>query len=209
MDGKILEFAALLRKAGVKVSHSEVAESLQSLSMVGLEKQNFYHCLAATLIKDHADYPVFDKLFDYYFEPGFFGHRDKALERWPNLILPFREKTTAGCRGDDAQCSTGDDQGRSTGFGQGQGLATAAADNFIRVIKAGNPEEMAGWLNSDLLIHSERPVELRRGVLCGTLFQFHESNRGKVGHEFFISKKSPKSIRVVHMLLKPIFLYNR
>jgi helicase len=53
----------------------------------------------------------------------------------------------------------------------------------------GNPEEMAGWLNSDLLIHSERPVELRRGVLCGTMFQFHESNRGKVGHEFFVSKK--------------------
>ncbi len=53
----------------------------------------------------------------------------------------------------------------------------------------GNPEEMAGWLNAELLVHSERPIELRRGILSGTLFQYHESNGGKVGHEFFVSKK--------------------
>jgi len=37
----------------------------------------------------------------------------------------------------------GQDQGRSTGFGHGQGLATEAVEEFIQVIKIGDPGDMA------------------------------------------------------------------
>ncbi|HWI54147.1 MAG TPA: hypothetical protein VNT57_00505, partial [Desulfobacteria bacterium] len=71
MDGKILEFAILLRKAGIKVSHSEVGDCLHALNTMGLEKEGFYNTLACTMIKDNSDIDVFDKVFYYYFSPDF------------------------------------------------------------------------------------------------------------------------------------------
>ncbi len=139
MDSKILEFATLLRKAGVNISHTEVADCLQALALVGVDKENFYNTLACTLVKDQSHFRVFDKLFYYYFDPEFTGHRSEALKRWPDLIWP--ETTAGSCSGTDQ--IPGTEQGRSTGFGQGQGLATAAVDNFVQVIKTGNPEEIA------------------------------------------------------------------
>ncbi len=137
MDQKFLEFAILLRKAGVKVSHSEIAECLQALSMVGLEKANVYDAMAATLIKDQSDFRIFDKLFYFYFDPDFFGHRAK-LQRWPKLVRPPRDRQCAG--GDRVP---GSEPGRPTGFGHGQGLATSAIDDFLQVIKVGSPAAMA------------------------------------------------------------------
>lgn len=138
MDEKILEFAVLLRKAGVKVSHSEIAECLGALSLVGLERENFYNAMAATIVKDQSDLETFDKLFYYYFDPEFFGHRAEALKRWPNLYLTGSKDR---CSGTEQTPGTG--QGRATGFGQGEGLATTAADSFIQVIKTGDYGEMA------------------------------------------------------------------
>lgn len=147
MDGKILSFATMLRRAGLKVSHSEVAECLKALAMVGLGKEDFYNCMAATLIKDQGDFRVFDKLFYYYFDPEFFGHREEALRRWPDLILPCADSkkcTGSDClpdlKADGISCA---EKERSTGFGQGQGLATAAIDSFVQVIKAGSLEDLA------------------------------------------------------------------
>ncbi len=139
MDKKILEFSILLRKAGVKISHTEVAECLQALTLVGLERDSFYNAMAATMVKDQSDFGIFDKIFYYYFDPDFFGHREEVLKRWPKLVLP--ELKDRECSGQDRV--SGPEPGRATGFGQGQGLATTAADNFVQVIKVGNPEEMA------------------------------------------------------------------
>ncbi len=151
MDRNILEFATLLRKAGVKVSHSEVADSLQALSLAGLEKGVFYDSLAVTMVKDWSDFNIFDKIFNYYFDPEFFGHREEALKRWPKLMLPLQGES--GCSGSDpvsgkgrsqdSEHDAGTDRGRSTGFGQGQGLATAAIDDFMQVVKIGCHEDMA------------------------------------------------------------------
>jgi len=54
----------------------------------------------------------------------------------------------------------------------------------------GNPDELARWLEAGLLIHPERPLELRRGVLFGTHYQYHETNSGLVGHEILATPNS-------------------
>ena len=149
MDRKILEFATLLRKAGVKVSHSEVAECLTALSLTGLAKPDFYNVMLASLVKDQSDFRIFDKLFYYYFDPEFFGHRQEAQERWPDLHIPWGAGSCTGADGDGhtgkhrAEEPGSTDRGRTTGFGQGQGLATAAVESFMHVIKIGSPGEMA------------------------------------------------------------------
>ncbi len=146
MDRKILEFATLLRKTGVNVSHTEVADCLKALALVGLEKENFYNVLVCTLIKDQSYFRIFDRLFYYYFDPDFTGHRSEALKMWPNLIFP--ENNGVKCSGVDNVPGT--EQGRSTGFGQGQGLATAAVDQFVQVIKVGKPDEMADMVKKGI-----------------------------------------------------------
>lgn len=138
MDKKILDFAILLRKAGIPVSHSEVSDCLKSLAMVGFERETFYNALAATLIKDQSDFYIFDKMFYYYFDPDFFAHQENAGS---SPSLPKNALSKGNCTGDDKLPGTDGD--RSTGFGQGQGLATKAVDEFVHVIKLGNHEEMA------------------------------------------------------------------
>lgn len=140
MDAKILEFAVLLRKAGVKVAHSEVSDCLKSLAMITFDKYTFYNTLAATLIKDHSHLYIFDKIFDYFFDAEFFGHKTKDSSLL-NLNTSLKNNSSTGnCSGHDDV--PGGEQERSTGFGQGQGLATGAIDNFIQVIKLGDPGEM-------------------------------------------------------------------
>jgi len=142
MDAKILEFAGLLRKAGVKVSHSEVAECLKALSITGLEKKIFYDVMAATLIKDQADFRIFDKLFEYFFDADFFLHNERNLSLSPEL--PIKQCFQGGTPVPGTECT------RSTGFGQGQGLATGAIDSFIQVIKTGRREEMKAMVREGI-----------------------------------------------------------
>lgn len=137
MDEKILQFTILLRKAGIKVSHSEVSDCLKSLAMVGFDRETFYNALAATLIKDHSDFYIFDKVFYYFFDPDFFAHNKYG----DSLPEPYEDASVEGkCTGDDKIPGVGGE--RSTGFGQGQGLATQAADDFVHIIKLGNHENM-------------------------------------------------------------------
>jgi len=126
MDTKILKFAVLLRKAGVKVSHTEVAVALKALSLTGLDNAAFFNTLAVTMIKDQSEYRVFEKVFNYFFKPETTKKLSSGVEHKPERdLFPGTEKS------------------RTTGFGQGQGLTTAARDNFVQIIKAGSTEEMA------------------------------------------------------------------
>ncbi len=45
------------------------------------------------------------------------------------------------------------------------------------------PEQLAQWLEAELVEESERPMELRQGVLCPGQFHYRESNSGSRGVE--------------------------
>lgn len=151
MDKTILQFAILLRKAGIQVSHSEVGECLKSLSLVGIEKPLFYFVLLSTLIKDHADYAVFDKVFHYYFQPDFFGHRNQQ-SRLPGLFA-VPDEAAFGCKGNDRDGEDmlgGGEGNRSTGFGRGRRSATASMENLVQVIKLGDVDEMTRMIRQGI-----------------------------------------------------------
>ncbi|WP_418792446.1 VWA domain-containing protein [Phosphitispora sp. TUW77] len=137
MDKNILQFARLLRKAGIKVSHSEVMEALRALALTGIEKHTFFNILSATLIKEQADMRVFEKIFELYFSPEVMRAGYSDYSRSVSLI---NSKPTTARKGCDM--IPGTEKGRTTGFGQGRGLATAEVENFVQVIQAGVHEEM-------------------------------------------------------------------
>ncbi len=101
MEEKILDFCRLLRKGGINISLSQIADALQAVGEVGFEKEDFFYALCCTLVSEKAELPLFEKVFNLYFSSAFAlggkggdanfseGNQDRgelALE-FPNLEL--------------------------------------------------------------------------------------------------------------------------
>jgi len=68
MDTKVVEFTALLRRNGVRVSLAETMDVFQALDLIGLgDRETVRAALRATAVKRAVDVPTFDRLFDLYF----------------------------------------------------------------------------------------------------------------------------------------------
>jgi uncharacterized protein with von Willebrand factor type A (vWA) domain len=68
MDAKVVEFTALLRRNGVRVSLAETMDAFLALDVVGLgDRDTVRAALRATAVKRSVDLPTFDRLFDLYF----------------------------------------------------------------------------------------------------------------------------------------------
>ena len=67
IEENIIEFAHTLRRFNINITHSGIADALEAISLVGLEREDVFNALKATLIKEHADMPVFVSLFRVYF----------------------------------------------------------------------------------------------------------------------------------------------
>ena len=71
MDAKIIEFAGLLRRNGIRVSFAESLDTVRALDLVGLRNRTAVKdTLRATLVKRAVDVPAYDTLFDLYFSGG-------------------------------------------------------------------------------------------------------------------------------------------
>lgn len=76
MDDRILDFARLLREAGLAVSTSEVLDAVSALEVTGVHSfHTTRDTLRCTLVKREGDVAPFETLFDFFF----FGRR-RALE---------------------------------------------------------------------------------------------------------------------------------
>jgi uncharacterized protein len=68
MEARILDFGALLRSQGVRISPAETLDALAALGQTGLSsRQLVKDVLRSTMIKRATDVPVFEELFDLYF----------------------------------------------------------------------------------------------------------------------------------------------
>lgn len=72
MDAAVNRFICLLKRGGVRISPAESIDAMIALVSVPLaERSAVKAALAATLVKDMHDLPVFDELFDLFFAvPG-------------------------------------------------------------------------------------------------------------------------------------------
>jgi len=68
MKDPILQFADILRSAGIRISPEEVLDALRGMEYVDLrERDRFHALLQTTLVKRAEDLPAFRRLFDLYF----------------------------------------------------------------------------------------------------------------------------------------------
>ncbi len=71
MDERIVQFIAGLRAAGVRISLAESQDAFRAVEHLGVTKREaFRAALRATLVKEHDDEPLFDRLFPLYFSSG-------------------------------------------------------------------------------------------------------------------------------------------
>jgi uncharacterized protein len=80
MEDRIIEFANVLRRNGMRVSLSENMDAFRALRLVGLhDPLLFRNALRTTLVKRSSDLQPFDELFDFFFLG--IGHAIDALDR--------------------------------------------------------------------------------------------------------------------------------
>jgi hypothetical protein len=80
MRERILGFVQALRGRGVEASLAETLDAVAAVAAAGVERERLREALAATLVKDEADRPVFDALFEELF-PGLTGKHADARRR--------------------------------------------------------------------------------------------------------------------------------
>src|SRR5258705_4155899 len=68
MEGRLIEFASVLRRNGIRVSLSENMDTFRALELVGIaDPVLFRPPLRTTLVKRAGDVKPFEELFDYFF----------------------------------------------------------------------------------------------------------------------------------------------
>jgi len=68
MEERLIEFASVLRRNGIRVSLSENMDTFRALKLVGIgDPVLFRHTLRTTLVKRAGDVKPFEELFDYFF----------------------------------------------------------------------------------------------------------------------------------------------
>ena len=69
MQARVIEFANILRRNGIRVSLAENMDAFRALELIGITDppKCFRNALRTTLIKRTGDVKPFDELFDYFF----------------------------------------------------------------------------------------------------------------------------------------------
>jgi uncharacterized protein with von Willebrand factor type A (vWA) domain len=68
MEDRIVEFAGLLRRNGIRVSTAETLDALRAVGTTGLERRStFKISLRTAMVKRSSDVPVYDELFEAFF----------------------------------------------------------------------------------------------------------------------------------------------
>jgi uncharacterized protein with von Willebrand factor type A (vWA) domain len=67
MKGRLLRFITAARDGGLRISVAETLDALRAVAVVGIEREHLREALSTCLVKDEADRPLFDSLFETHF----------------------------------------------------------------------------------------------------------------------------------------------
>ena len=81
MRSVTLRFIDNLRAAGLRISISETMDAVQAVAAVGVERELLRESLAASLVKDEEDRPLFDETFARFFAAPASRQRRKHHDR--------------------------------------------------------------------------------------------------------------------------------
>lgn len=140
MKQMAVDFARLLREAGIPVTTQETADCLAAIEIAGFEPAWLRRVMQTTLVKSSWELPVFDRLFQLYFS---------VVSEPDSENTPFLPPVIPG--------------GTADGSGQAAAGAGGDASGFLEQI-SGQPaavlEYLARWYVSDITIEEVTPKEI-------------------------------------------------
>ncbi len=81
MRARLLAFAQALRAHEIEVSVAETMDAVAAVAAAGVERETLREALAATLVKDERDRPLFDRLFEAAFPLAGDGEKGRTRRR--------------------------------------------------------------------------------------------------------------------------------
>ena len=91
MEDRIVEFAGLLRRSGIRVSTAETLDALRAVEQTGLtDRTSFKTALRAAMVKRAPDVPVYDELFENFFSG--IGNVVRAASEQAAGAMPLSEE---------------------------------------------------------------------------------------------------------------------
>ncbi|GIW40892.1 MAG: hypothetical protein KatS3mg076_1469 [Candidatus Binatia bacterium] len=78
MRERLFGFFDALRAAGLSFGPAETIDACRAVALVGVEREPLRESLAASLVKDEAERPTFDEVFDRYFRLPSPGRKKKT-----------------------------------------------------------------------------------------------------------------------------------
>ena len=91
MEDRIVEFAGLLRRSGIRVSTAETLDALRAVEQTGLtDRASFKTALRAAMVKRAPDVPVYDELFENFFSG--IGNVVRAASEQAAGAMPLSEE---------------------------------------------------------------------------------------------------------------------
>src|SRR5262249_29169147 len=94
MKDVTLRFINDLRAAGLRISVSESMDAMQAVAAVGIERELLREALAASLVKEEEDRPLFDEAFARFFSAP--ERRRKAKHHEQTRSGEGQRTTTSG-----------------------------------------------------------------------------------------------------------------
>lgn len=153
MLARLLEFNHALRQAGIPVAISEGIDALEAFEHVDTTaREPFRATLAATLIKDQAQRPAFDTLFDLYFGTGRGPHADEERDASepPSTREELLEELTEAIRMGDGQALS-DIARRAVGrFGRLEGSSSREWFSNYEVLRTLDPNTLLERLQQEV-----------------------------------------------------------
>jgi uncharacterized protein with von Willebrand factor type A (vWA) domain len=100
MRARILELVQALRTREVDVSVAETLDAVAAVAAAGVERETMREALAAALVKDEADRPTFDRVFDELFPtlgaPAAAGRRKRRVRGGGGGAMPVGKGGSSG-----------------------------------------------------------------------------------------------------------------
>lgn len=152
----IIEFAGILKDAGMKISSGDIASLLKAVELLGAGREEFKWALEAVLVKDAVDRDILDKFYHLYWygstgqlpaaetaqydpgnpprlEPEVFAARLAVIKDWLRRDIQDNRTGIPGVPGVSQGCSSG----ASGGGGR------SGAGRLIKAIKNGSKTTLA------------------------------------------------------------------
>ena len=164
------------------------------------DRYGAYGVKVAVATRDHHEFDQAIEQGDYQLAVLVYERLSQLLVRRPHLL-----RSVALVVVDELQMLSEAERGAGLELSLAKLLGSEPRPQLLGLSAVlGEAEHIAEWLEADLLLQDERPVELYRGVLLNGAFRYKAYNTGEEGQEQLVEVKSEEPTEILLAAVKQL-----